>query len=165
MYKLYAFHLFLVDLKNFWKLHVRIMCANLVVIKQDTQVKYCQIHKIQKKAEKRKRKRIRTMKENKMLEGNWWKTMSKSWFCPCIAIMFLLSCFTICFLRFLSSISDAFLVISIIFKEIKKKQSKLRKSRVGYAGRNHFIEHMIFWDKRTSGTSGKRLNMFLCCAL
>ena len=54
------------------------------------------------------------------------------------------ACFTIFFLRFFSSISDAFLVISINFKEIKKKQSKLRKSRVGYAGRNHFFEHMIF---------------------
>ena len=48
VYKLYAFHPFLVNLKSFWRLHVRPSCAaNSVVIKQDTQVKYSQIHKIQ----------------------------------------------------------------------------------------------------------------------
>ena len=55
LYYLYAFHPFLVSLKNFQRLHVRIMCANSLnsfkshYVKQDTQVKYCQIHKIQKK--------------------------------------------------------------------------------------------------------------------
>ena len=63
MHKLYAFHPFLVNLKNFWRLHVRPLCAaNSVVIKQDTQVKYCQIHKIQLTG-----KRIRTTKDNKVL--------------------------------------------------------------------------------------------------
>ena len=48
VYKLYAFHPFLINLKNFWRLHARPSCAaNSVVIKQDTQVKYCQIHIIQ----------------------------------------------------------------------------------------------------------------------
>ena len=46
VYKLYAFHPFLV--KNLWRLYVRPSCtANSFVIKRDTQVKYCQIHKIQ----------------------------------------------------------------------------------------------------------------------
>ena len=59
MNKLYAFHPFLVNLKNFWRLHVRPSCAaNSVVIKQDTQVKYCQIHKIQLTG-----KRIRSKKQ------------------------------------------------------------------------------------------------------
>ena len=47
VYKLYTFHPFLVNLKHFWRLHVRPSCAaNSVVIKQDTQVKYRQIHNI-----------------------------------------------------------------------------------------------------------------------
>ena len=38
VYKLYAFHPFLVNLKNFWRLHVRPSCAaNSVFIKWDTQ--------------------------------------------------------------------------------------------------------------------------------
>ena len=62
-YKLHAFHPFLVNLKNFWRPHVQPSCAaNSVVIKQGTQVKYCQIHKIQLTG-----KRIRTMKDNKAL--------------------------------------------------------------------------------------------------
>ena len=59
---LYTFHPFLVNLKNFWRLHVRPSCAtNSVVIRQDTQVKYCQIRKIQLTG-----KRIRT-NDNKVL--------------------------------------------------------------------------------------------------
>ena len=37
--------------------------ANSVIVKQDTQVKYCQIHKIQLTG-----KRIRTIKDNKVLK-------------------------------------------------------------------------------------------------
>jgi len=39
--------------------------ANSVAVKQDTQLKYCQIHKIQLTG-----KRIRMMKDNKVLEYN-----------------------------------------------------------------------------------------------
>ena len=57
------FILFGLTLKNFWRLYIQPSCAaNSVVIKQDTQVKYCQIHKIQLTG-----KRIRTMKDNKVL--------------------------------------------------------------------------------------------------
>ena len=69
VYKLYTFHPFLVNLKNLWRLYVRPSCAaNSVVIKQDTQVKHCKIYKIQLTG------KIRTMKDNKVLVWNWWKS-------------------------------------------------------------------------------------------
>ena len=85
MYKLCAFHPFLVNLKNLRRLNVRSSCAtNTVVIKQGIQEKYCQLHKIQLTG-----KKIRTIKDNKVLVWNWWKT-SKPWICPRTALIFLL---------------------------------------------------------------------------